>query len=258
MVLLAPAPFVSSGTISITTSTTAAPREGGLAVTLEVSNSGDEAASAVEPTVTFAGRQLTGDVRKSLEPGARMQTSFDVPWPHATPGQWPLVVRVGYTDARAYPFEALQVALVSVGASPSLVAIVDVSAGAVEKSGTLRAKVKSLSSAAIEADVHLDVPRGLEAIPPVRHISLPGWADAEVSIEITNRAAVVGSAYPVFVTLEYTDPSGHHAALGSVTARIEGARALSPLYAWGAAGTLLLAWAVVLALRHRRTRDVPT
>jgi hypothetical protein len=167
-------------------------------------------------------------------------------------------MRVGYTDARAYPFEAVQVTLVSVGASPSLVAIVDVSAGAVEKSGTLRARVKSLSSAAIEADVHLIVPRGLEAMPPVRHISLAEWADAEVSIEIANRAALAGSSYPVFVMLEYTDPSGHHAAVGSAMARVEAVRAPPLWYAWGTAGALFLAWAVVLVRRRRRTRDAPT
>jgi len=62
----------------------------------------------------------------------------------------------------------------------------------------------------------------------------------------------------VFVTLQYMDPSGHHAALGSARARIEATRATSHWYAWGTAGALFLVWAIVLVLHLRRTQDAPT
>jgi hypothetical protein len=242
------------GTISIATELTVAPKEGVLAVTLGITNSGDEAAAAVVPNLVFAGQEMRGEARHALGPHERMQASFDVPWTDALPGQWPLVTRIGYTDAHAYPFEAVQVSLVTLGTSPALVALVDVSLDGLEGSGTLRAKVKSLSPEPLETDVRIIVPQGLEADPTLRHLALAPWADAEVTAGIVNRSALAGSTYPVFVTLEYADDVSHHAAMGYAMAHIQAARALSPWYAWSVAITLMAAWALVLLWRRRAAR----
>lgn len=252
--VIAPAALASGGTISIGTDLAVAPKEDALAVTLGITNSGDDPASAVVPSLSFAGQQLRGAVRKSLAPGERMPASFEVPWANALPGQWPLVTRISYTDARAYPFEAVQVSLVTLGASPSLVALVDVSLDVVEGSGMLRARLKSLSAAPLATDLQLIVPQGLEANPPQRHVALAAWGEAEVAAEIVNRTALAGSSYPVFVTVEYADEESHHAALGYAMARIQATRALSPWYAWSVAIALMIVWVVVLLWRRRAAR----
>src|SRR5882724_10996385 len=70
----------SAGTISINTEITATANQGVLKVTLKVTNSGDEPAASVVPTVAIAGEQLTGAGRKSLAPRQTMEAPFDVPW----------------------------------------------------------------------------------------------------------------------------------------------------------------------------------
>ena len=178
-----------------------------------------------------------------------MQVTLDIPWAQATPGQWPLTTTVDYADRNGYAFQAVQVALVSAAASPALVAVLKVDAGRVARTGRVDARLKSLSELARHARVQVVVPRGLEVDQPIRSLEIGPWADVVVSANILNRAVLPGSRYPVFVTAEYDDDSGHHAALGSGVVEIVPARNISAAYAWIAVAVLMVAWTAVVVYR---------
>jgi hypothetical protein len=250
-VLIAALPAVAAraGSISISTEVVATARERTLSVALNITNSGDEAAVSVVAQAEFEGAAVHTEPRPRLRPGERMEATLELPRGQSTPGQWPLVTRVDYADAKGYPFQAVQVAVVSVLASPSLVAIVDVEAAPVAGSGSLRARLKSLSDAPRAVQIRLLAPRGLEVDPPAASLSMEPWGEAAVGATIVNRAALVGSRYPVFVTAEYDEAGVHHTAVGQAMAVIEAA-GHRPRYAIMAAVALLVAWLALLAWRR--------
>lgn len=160
----------SAGNISIRTEVSATVKDGALAVTLRVANSGDEAARTVVAGARFGGQTVQGTPRETLAPGEPMEVSFQLRWNTATPGQWPLTTIVDYADANSHPFQAIQVALVSsTEAAPALVSIVDVDATPVTTSGMVRTRLKSLSGVPRQVRVEWVVPRGLEVDTPVAH-----------------------------------------------------------------------------------------
>jgi hypothetical protein len=252
------APSVAlAGTISLSTEVTTTVKPSALAVTVKVTNSGDEAAQTVVPTFRFAGKDTRLPGRASLPPGQTLDASVELPFVQPMPGQWPLVITVDYADNNGYPFQALQVSLVSSpGALPALMAIVGMDAEPVDTAGRIRVLLKSLSEATQSVRPQVYLPRGLELAAPVEPLSLSPWAEAELSARIVNRAALAGSRYPVFLTLEYDDAAGHHAAIGHHVLEIRAPRASTGRYAWIAATALVLAW--LAFLMWRKVRRAPT
>jgi hypothetical protein len=256
--LLAATRSTTAGSISITMELTATSRSGALAVSLKITNSGTEPAQPVMAGARFAGHEERGPVRPSLAPGEQMETAFDIPWNQPAPGQWPLTTTVDYSDRNGYAFQAMQVALVSAGATPpALVAVLKVDVGQVAGEGRVYVRLKSLSELARHARVQFFVPRGLEADPPARPLEIGPWADAEVSAKILSRGALPGSRYPVFVTVEYDDDSGHHATLGNGVVEIVAAQAAPVSYGWIVAALLMVAWAAVLTYRRYAGARLP-
>ncbi|HUG54428.1 MAG TPA: hypothetical protein VMR21_12550 [Vicinamibacteria bacterium] len=229
---------------------TATPRENRLAVALTISNTGDEAARSVVPSVHFRGSGARAPRRESLAPRERMEVTLDVPWERDKPGQWPLAVRVDYEDGNGHPFQAHHVALVATpGATAALVPVIDVEAEPVAASGSVRARLKSLSNATYRAQVRFFAPLGLEAEPALRTLTVEPWADAVVRAEIRNRGALPGSRYPVYVAVEYDDEAGHHAAVGHAIVEVQAATERRVSYFWAAAA-LVVAWLAFLGWRR--------
>jgi hypothetical protein len=250
-----PSSIAEAGTISLSTEVTTTLKPGAVTVAVKVTNSGDEAAQTVVPTLRFAGKDTRLPGTASLPPRQTMEASVELPFAQATAGQWPLVATTDYADSNGYPFQALQVSLVSSpGALPALIAIVGMDADLVHTTGRIRARLKSLSDAAQSVRPQLYLPRGLELAAPVEPLSLSPWAEAELSARIVNRAALAGSRYPAFLTVEYDDAAGHHAAIGHSVLEIRAPRASTARYAWIAAAALVLAWLALLAWRRIRAR----
>ena len=73
--------------------------------------------------------------------------------------------------------------------------------------------VKNLTADPRTARVNVLVPEGLEATSASQTVELAGWKDATLKVPVVNRTALVGSRYPVFVTVEYDDGGVHQAVV---------------------------------------------
>jgi len=249
---------VLAGSITIRTEVTATAKANGLAVAVRVVNSGDEIAHSVIVGAAFRGQTARDSTGATLAPGGGMDVSLDLPWTEAMPGQWPLMTTVDYADANGYPFQAIEVAVVSSpGASPALLAAFDLDASPVATSSSVGVRLKSLSAIARQARVSFLVPRGLEVDIPSRSLPLKPWADAQVEARIINRAALAGSRYPVFVTVEYDDSYGHHAALAHGAVEIRAATPARGNYLFGAAAAMAVVWVVLVVGRRWRRGTAP-
>jgi hypothetical protein len=248
--LAAPA---AAGSISITISQDVAVSADKLMVNLKVGNSGDEAALAVTPSLHFGDQVVRGKGKESLAPNSSFEETLTLPVGSLGDGRWPYRIAVDYTDQNQYPFQALQTQTVLVGSPPpAKIAVPAIKSDDIAGSGTLTLTVKNLTGDPRTARVSVFVPEGLEATDPVRELKLEGWKEQVLKVPITNRTALAGSRYPVFVAVEYDDGAVHEAAVAQgIVSVIEAASFFSrnSRLLWIGGGALVALWLAIVLMR---------
>src|SRR5439155_1667343 len=113
-----------------------------------------------------------------------------------TPGRWPFQLRVDYTDANQYPFQALQVNADLVGQPPPAKMTVPlVKPDPLATTSPLHVRLKNLTGTARTVAVSVLVPEGLDVAEPIQPVALAGWEDKPVTAQLVNRSALPGSKY---------------------------------------------------------------
>ena len=248
--LAAPA---EAGTISITISQGVAVSADKLMVNLKVGNSGDEAALSVTPSLRFGDQVVRGKGKESLAPNTSFEETLTLPVGSLGEGRWPYRIAVDYTDQNQYPFQALQTQAVIVGSPPpAKVVVPTIKSADIAGSGTLTLTVKNLTADPRTARVSVFVPEGLEATDPVREVKLDGWKEQDLTVPITNRTALAGSHYPVFVVAEYEDGAVHQSAVAQGMVSVIEAQSFfsrNTRLLWIGAGVLIALWLAVVVMR---------
>lgn len=239
-----------AGSISISISPTVEVRDGALAAKVRITNSGDEAAHAVGPVLRFRKQEARGTGAETLAPNQSITADLSLPVGDLGPGRWPYRLAVDYTDANQYPFQALHVAWIVVGnPPPAKLAITEVKAAPMSRSGTLRVVVKNLAGVVRQASLLAVVPEGVEVTTPEQPLTLAEWGETSVAAPLVNRTALGGSRYPVFVAAEYDDDGVHQAVVGQGLLEITNPRSFfqsERVLLWVLAGVVITAWLVFL------------
>ena len=248
--LAAPA---EAGTISITISQGVAVSADKLMVNLKVGNSGDEAALSVTPSLRFGDQVVRGKGKESLAPNTSFEETLTLPVGSLGEGRWPYRIAVDYTDQNQYPFQALQTQAINVGSPPpAKVVVPTIKSADIAGSGTLTLTVKNLTADPRTARVSVFVPEGLEATDPVREVKLDGWKEQDLTVPITNRTALAGSRYPVFVVAEYDAGAVHESAVaqGLVSViEVQSFFSRNTRFLWIGAGVLVVLWLAIVVMR---------
>ena len=248
--LAAPA---EAGTISITISQGVAVSADKLMVNLKVGNSGDEAALSVTPSLRFGDQVVRGKGKESLAPNTSFEETLTLPVGSLGEGRWPYRIAVDYTDQNQYPFQALQTQAVNVGSPPpAKVVVPTIKSADIAGSGSLTLTVKNLTADPRTARVSVFVPEGLEATDPVREVKLDGWKEQDLTVPITNRTALAGSRYPVFVVSEYDDGAVHESAVAQGMVSVIEAQSFfsrNTRFLWIGAGVLVVLWLAIVVMR---------
>jgi hypothetical protein len=251
--------FVSparAGTIALEISHRAELSDGELRVPLTLKNAGDESAHAVTPTLRFRGAEARGATAAVLPPGQPYEVSLALPAAGLAEGHWPYEIAVDYADANLYPFQALSLAVLTVGSPPlAKVAILPVESPALAGQAKLDVTVKNVSATPQRLSLRVLAPDAIEAGVPGGELVLEPWQELEVPVQLTNRAALVGSRYPIFLAVEYEDGPVHQAVVAHTT--VEVGPEAGPLGAgsrplWIGAALLVVAIAALVGFRLRR------
>jgi hypothetical protein len=242
--------------ISITISQATHVSEGNLVVTVKVGNSGDEAALSVVPSLYFGDKVVRGKGKPSLEPNTSFEETLSLPVGTLGEGRWPYRLAIDYTDANQYPFQALQTQAVVIGnPPPAKVAVPSIKAEDIAGTGTLAVTVKNLTPDTRTAAVEVLVPEGLEVSDGSRKVTLEAWKEERIEVPVTNRTALVGSRYPVFVSAEYDDGPVHQAVVAQGIVSVVGTESFFTRYRrilFMVAGAVVLAWLAVVLVRALR------
>ena len=116
---------------------------------------------------------------------------------------------------------------------------------------------KNLTDAEQKATVAVLVPDGLEADPKSADATLAKWSEEQVQVGITNRAALAGSRYPVFASVEYDDGGVHQTVIARGMVEIVGSDSFldrNARYLWMAAIGLVVLWLGIVAVRSMGRR----
>ena len=195
----------AAGTISITISQAARIHGDTLNVDVTVGNTGDEAAHSVTPVLRFGDKEVRGKGKTTLEPkprrrdahlagGALGRAGGRTVWPSTTPTR---------TSTRSRRSSAAITAPRRPPRSPC-----PRSRSEDLGHGTLAVTVKNLTADRARRTSRCSCPTGSRRRPGARG-QLDGWQEESVKVALTNRTALAGSRYPVFVTAEYDDGAVH-------------------------------------------------
>ena len=241
--------------ISISMSVTPEVRAGALNVKVRVSNTGDEAASSVTPVLRMGDKETRGTRRETLGPNESLEDTLNLATGDLGQGRWPFRVAIDYTDANQYPFQALHVALLTVGnPAPARIALPEVKIPPLADSVDMTARVKNLSGTARKVKVTAFVPEGLEVAQGAPEIDVDAWAEKTVSIDVTNRTALPGSRYPLFATAEYDEGGTHYAVVGNGVVEIGASKPVFARMLLVTVGVLVGAWVLFIGWRLLRRR----
>ena len=242
--------------ISITISQATRVENDNLVVDVKIGNSGDEAALSVIPTLHFGDKQLRGKGKPTLDPNTTFEETLSLPVGTLAEGRWPYRLAVDYTDQNQYPFQALQTQTVVVGNPPaSKVAVPGIKSEDIAGTGKLSVTVKNLTPDTRTAHVDVLVPEGLEVTDGARQVTLEAWKEAQFEVPITNRTALVGSRYPVFVSAEYDDGPVHQAVVAQGIVSVVGAESFfmrNRQLLWVVAGAMVVGWLALMVVRALR------
>jgi hypothetical protein len=260
LLMLALVPLAASaGTISISLATRVTPAATAVRVELDLRNGGDEAARDLTPTIEFQGRIVAGSALATLDPASSQTVSFDVPLAGTVPprGGWPVLVRVRYTDAGGYPFEAIHVDLARFGevsAAPDV--RLTVPDARVETETTIQARI---DRGAFDGPIRLGFATPAGVIVTPRIVTLEPDADATVPLTVAVAGATLTSRLPLVTMAEFDTVDGHHTVTAVSTIEIgpsgSGTRTRVAVLAILVLSALAV-WAIVTRLARRRGVDL--
>lgn len=209
-----------AGRITLQLSTTPTVREGQLLCRVQVTNSGDEAASNVQAHVEFQGRRHSSPSLPSLGVQKSHTADFSVPLSGVPTGRHSLAVSIDYTDANGYAFTALSYASFILGADnpPKLHAVIEpVELG---RDARLEMRLKNLDSTPRQLALRLILPKEISSSQAEHNIMLGGSSEQVVRFELRNFSALEGSIYQVFVLSDYEGDGGHSSLITPGTIKI--------------------------------------
>ena len=230
-----------------------------LAVSVELTNNGDEPAYSVRIRVKSGGRSQAGLVRQILGVKEILREEFEFDISFGKLGKYPILVRTDFADANQHPFSALSLSLINYrGAASPKIFFDKPEPLEIAKKGELCLKIKSLDEKERDINVRLILPRELDAAgASVRKIRISPREEKDMCFTVSNFSALVGSAQAVFGLLEYDDEENHFSVSVMTAVKIierEKLALKSKFIILGIPAGLLVLFLVILAIRRRRKR----
>lgn len=195
-----------AGTIgfSVTTRVTTGP---GVHATVDIKNTGDEAAFGVTPVLLLGDREASGERTEQMQPNAPRKWEIPVVNEDLASGSYVAVTRVQYEDANGYPFEVLAATPFDVGtkrrqaAGGSLV-VPHLALGA---SAEGKFSLKIPQSRGRKYEVRFVAPRGSTITPERQTVEVDQSGIATLPVRVRNSGILAGNQAATFVLVTSLD-----------------------------------------------------
>jgi hypothetical protein len=195
-----------------------------LRVLVQAVNKGDEPAFNVQAELRVGDRNVLAEKMTELPVNGVYQGTASIPLALKTPGSYPLVLVLHYTDANQYAFSALtaQTFVYRREAAPPLIG--QVRPAAFARNGQIDVSLKNSGDREIAAETSLVVPGELTAPASRQRLTIPPRSEQSATFTLSNFAALAGSTYQLFAVTEFEDGGIHFTSLTPGTVRITAER----------------------------------
>jgi hypothetical protein len=240
--LLLASASLQAGVISLETRVNTNVQESRLDAAVTVTNHGNESAFNLQVKSESLGSEQESSVQKELPVEQSYTATFRYALKGLSPGLYPLVLRILYTDANLYPLSALAISgfVWQKNAPPGILGILGVVR--IQDQGRLNLRLKNLDNDTKTLHLRLLLPRELTAESLPSEMELPANKEVRLPFQVRNFSALENSIYPVYAVIEYDQRGLHYTAVAPGTIRIGSVAFLSRH-----GNLLLVAFVVLLA-----------
>jgi hypothetical protein len=199
-------PPTSAGTIGfqITTTVETGP---GVTAKIDVTNTGDEDAYNVKPSILFQGETVEGDGVESIPPNGKKTWTIPVLDGDAPAGAHVIVVRMGYEDANSYPFDVLATTPFTVSATKRNAVqgrlVVPHLAERGTRNASLSLKIPKVRGNRFRVD--LIAPRALKLTPAHFEVDASEKRDFEFAFKVKNDGLLAGTHVAMIAAIRSLD-----------------------------------------------------
>lgn len=183
--------------ITIKTQVDTSVRDNQATITVLTTNAGDEAGYDCRVTIEAFGESYRLPKIDTLDVNRPYMNRVSIDCTEQKPGRHGVTVLTQYRDANQYPFSAISIGYLKLGATSASPVMGKLS---ISQSGTVswaNVKVRNLTKAVQRATVKIVVPDELRCATPEQIVDLEPSAMETLQYKITNENGLVGSAYQV-------------------------------------------------------------
>lgn len=219
--LLVFAQMASASYITMNTSVSTKVENNMLQVMVSSVNKGDESAFNVQAEVWLGDKRVLAKKVHELQMDSTYTITKLFPLTLKTPGHYPLVVTMHYTDANQYPFSALNCQTFAFK-SEALPADIFGRMGATKfwQTGNLKLSLKNRSKSDIVAKLSFATPKELSVVKAAAQLLVPARGVQKTQVDLENFSALSGSTYQIFALVEFGKDGRHQTIITPGTAVI--------------------------------------
>lgn len=179
----------------------------GVNATVELTNTGDEAAHNVTPIVVLGDRDASGDLVERLPPNSPKKWEIPVQDAELPTGSYVAVTRIQYEDANGYPFEVLSITPFDVGTRRRAAAGGSLVIPGVEPGASAQGKfsLKIPESRGRKYEVRFIAPRGATISPERKIVEVDQGGTADIEVRARNTGLLAGNVTAAFVLITSLD-----------------------------------------------------
>ncbi|MCB2227305.1 MAG: hypothetical protein KQH53_11565 [Desulfarculaceae bacterium] len=226
-----------------------------LTVRIGVVNQGNEAAKRLGYAVYLGETVARAQGAADLPPGGRDQAELTLPFSPTLPGGYGVGVRVDYHDINGYPLSAVSWGLFKNQTLAIAPRLLRGRPGNPWPGKPPAFELHNPLDSPLEVTLRVLAPAEFVPDRLTRTLTLGPRQEVRVPLELENRAALVGSTYPLAGLVSYVHQGKHH--IGAAQSLLSVGLLSDPLYAWrpwlwALAGLLLAALLALAWVRRRR------
>ena len=257
IVTLLAATDVAASYITMATNFSVTEGADGLTLTVKTENQGDEPAYGVQFEIVVADKQFVSSATTSLGIKQVATAEYSLEGVFGIAGRYPIVIKIYYKDANSYQFSSLSAGFYDyqIPVIPTVSISGQGAKISVDGTGRLVFVVRNNGKTEQLIKLNLFLPNELSVSKEDSELTLGPKQAQTLEYIVENFSALENSTYAVVLMGQYEDEQRHYGITGTTIVEVTGDMKLVgwPIWAWTAAGFLVIA--VFILLRSRRKQQ---
>jgi hypothetical protein len=180
-----------------------------LNVFVEITNNGDEFAYDVFIHAEVGDQSKVSNMKKELRIKESFQTNFTFQLSFKKSGNYPVFIKINYSDLNKYSFSALSMTHINYKENVYPQIFGKMENVEIVKEGKARLLLKNLDEQKKAVDIRLILPKELSSPENMKKVMLQPKEEKSLVFTISNFSAFVGTKTAIYVIMEYENNQTH-------------------------------------------------